>query len=182
MRLTEDYTTDEETLPNRASHTVTLANEGALLCTRIALVCFYAVFGALYSGFAVLSGFVPIVAVLPIFLWILVHFTWRLTVIDYTVAAVAGTLTVTKKRKGLKPILLLECPMKTCTRPTPYVRGTLGDCTRRIDVRGRLASPSVYLLYTEDGTAVLFETNSHLLACLSRFCAADGDGDGKENL
>lgn len=170
MRLTEDYTTDEETLPNRASHTVTLANEGLLLCVRIALVCFYAFFGALYSGFAVLSGFVPIVAVLPIFLWIIVHFTWRLTVIDYTVSAVAGTLTVTKKRKGMKPILLLEEPLRTCRGLVPYVRGTLNERTPRIDVRGRLAAPSAYVLYTEDGTALLFETNPHLLACLTRFC------------
>ena len=180
MPLHEDYTTDEETLPNRASHTVTLACEGPLLCVRIALICFYCVFGALYSGFAVLSGFVPIVAVLPIFIWILVHFTWRLTVIDYTVSASAGTLTVTKKRKGMKKTLLLETAMKSCTRPTPYVRGTLADSQSRIDVRGRLSSPSVYLLYTEDGTALLFETNPHLLACLTRFCGKDGQNE-KEN-
>ena len=173
MRLNEDYATDEQTLPNRASHTVTLANEGALLCVRMALVCFYIVFGALYSGFAVLTGFVPIIAVLPIFIWIIVHFTWRLTVIDYTVSAVAGTLTVTKKRKGMKPKTLLSCPMKTCTRPVPYVRGSLGEQVARIDVRGRLASPAVYVLYTEDGTALLFETNSHLLSCLARFCVGE---------
>ena len=67
--------------------------EGKYFAFRIALLALYVVFAAAYFLVAYITRIIPIVAILPIFLWILIFFTWRYTSPDYKYTIESGTFT-----------------------------------------------------------------------------------------
>ena len=63
---------------------------------RVALIVLYFVFviGCLVGGF--LTGLIPLLALVPVALWILIFFTWRYTNVEYEYSVESGVLTFTK--------------------------------------------------------------------------------------
>ena len=80
--------------------------EGKYLALRIVLIGLYVVFSATYFLVAYLTRIIPIVAILPIFLWMLIYFTWRYTSPDYKYSIESGVFTFsvgyTKKKSTPK--------------------------------------------------------------------------------
>ncbi|MCI5960607.1 MAG: hypothetical protein MRZ26_02340, partial [Ruminococcus sp.] len=68
---------------NSAEYVVTQAKEGKNLRTRRLLLLLYIVLGLGISGTLVALKLVPVVAIVPLLLWILVHFTWRKVNVEY---------------------------------------------------------------------------------------------------
>jgi len=64
--------------------------EGKYLTFRIALLILYVAFAGTYFTVAYLTKMIPIVAILPIFLWMLIFFTWRYTTPDYKYSIESG--------------------------------------------------------------------------------------------
>ncbi len=67
--------------------------EGKYLAFRIALLTLYVAFSATYFLIAYITRIIPIVAILPIFLWMLIFFTWRYTSPDYKYSIESGIFT-----------------------------------------------------------------------------------------
>ncbi len=68
---------------NTAEYVVTQAKEGKNLGKRRLLLLLYFVVGIGLSGTLIALKLVPVVAVVPILLWIMIHFTWRTVNVEY---------------------------------------------------------------------------------------------------
>ena len=63
---------------------------------RLALLGLYAVFVLAWLVFGFVSGFIPLLALVPITTWILVFFTWRYTNVEYEYVTESGVITFSK--------------------------------------------------------------------------------------
>ena len=63
---------------------------------RVSFILLYFVFviGCLVFGF--LTGLIPLLALVPIALWVLIFFTWRYTNVEYEYSSESGVITFTK--------------------------------------------------------------------------------------
>lgn len=66
---------------------------GKWIAYKCLLLLFYLSFTAAYLYFIIQIAFVPLGALIPIFLWIMIYFTWRYTSPDYKYTIDAGNLT-----------------------------------------------------------------------------------------
>lgn len=71
-------------------------NEGKWRVYRLLLILLYVVFVVTYFLAIYISRIFPLGALIPVFLWILVHFTWRYVKPDYKYTVEAGYFTFTK--------------------------------------------------------------------------------------
>lgn len=83
-------------------------SEGKFKALRILVLLGYFLFAAAYAIiFAAILKIPQVIAVLPIFIWMLVFFTWKYTKPDYRYSIERGDMTFTvvygKKKKGKKP-------------------------------------------------------------------------------
>ena len=93
----------------------------SVIFKRIALVAFY----VLWSFFLLIVGVVtrlaaPFLAFIPITVWILVFFTWRLTQVEYEIAFFSGTLTVCRILGGRSRKVLAEVTIRELSGVYPY--------------------------------------------------------------
>ena len=63
---------------------------------RVFLIMFYVAFVMLCLVFGFLTGFVPLLALVPLVLWIIVFFTWRYVNLEYEYLVQSGVMTFTK--------------------------------------------------------------------------------------
>ena len=94
--------------PYACESTYSKKAEGVNALARLLLVLLYVAFVGGFFGFCYISRIIPLFAVCPIFLWMLIFFTWRLVDYDYYFEFRTGTLSVgrsvvRKKREIRKP-------------------------------------------------------------------------------
>ena len=161
----------DDGMPNHAEYTVLQKAEGRFLRLRILLISLYILFGLSYAIFAIVISIVQIIALLPLLLWILAHFTFRYVSLEHSLTISEGALTVTdilkdgKKIKRLKIVLseaetLSEIPQEVPKNVIIY------------DYRGDTqASGSYCITFKENGKkAVLYlRTTPEFLRILKRF-------------
>ena len=85
----------ESDSPNRAEYGVEKKTEGKWILFRILLIAGYTLFAAVYFVICYISAFIPVVALLPLFLWILIFFTWRYVSVDCCWTFESGAMTFT---------------------------------------------------------------------------------------
>ena len=168
---------DAEAL-NHADYSYTKKKEGRLLFQAVLLVLLYVTFFVGFFLVCYLSRFVPLFAVAPLLLWILVYFTWRYVSYDIYVTFESGTLTFyrqpgKKPKKGIRPMLTLR---------VQDAEGAYDGRTpreERADTEGRFydysssktADSTVLLRFAENGksAAVLFDTTPRLRTLIKKF-------------
>ena len=85
--------------PYASEYTYAKRAEGLNLIARVALVFLYAAFVGGFFGLCYYTRIIPLFAVCPIFLWMLVFFTWRSVSYDYYFEFRSGILTVGKLKE-----------------------------------------------------------------------------------
>lgn len=71
--------------------------EGKWLAARVGLISLYAFYVVALLAVGLRTRiFVPLLALIPLTLWIIVFFTWRYTVVDYEYSITSGELTFSK--------------------------------------------------------------------------------------
>jgi 3D (Asp-Asp-Asp) domain-containing protein len=83
---------------NSFEFTVEQAKEGKWKLARIGMVCLYILYAvavAVIIGVA-LPGMVPLFALVPVTLWIIIFFTWRYVSVEYEYSIISGELTFSK--------------------------------------------------------------------------------------
>ena len=122
--------------------------EGKWLAARVGLILFYVtyVMAILFIGMK-FSFIAPLLAFIPISLWIIVFITWRYVSVEYEYSLTSGTLTFTNAKKPRevaaalpkdKVLIETDCPYLT---PHPH--------------RGKI-NHSGYLAYTNATLASIF--------------------------
>lgn len=113
---------DMESL-NSAEYSYEKKVEGRLAALRLGLIIGYVAFVTLYFVFCFTTRIIPLFAVCPIFLWILVFFTWPLVKFDIRYTFEHGDLNFYKEFRGLKGRtrkLLLAVKVQGAARIAPY--------------------------------------------------------------
>ena len=137
---------------------------------RLLLVLAYVLFATLYAGFFIAIKIPQVIAVLPIFVWIFVFFTWGFVNFEYYVKVDTGTLSFGKLRDK-KEKLLLAVKVKELVTVEVYAPDALKAYSpqKTIDVRSDPYAKGSYFAVLEKDertVAVLFEASDHLLAAL----------------
>ncbi len=73
-------------------YTIDKKSEGNYKLARLGMVFLYVLFGVAFFVACYVSGFVPVFALAPIFIWMLEFFTWRYVSIEYKYTVEAGIL------------------------------------------------------------------------------------------
>lgn len=81
---------------NTYEHGAEQKNEGKWRIYRLLLILAYTLFVTAYFLAIYISRIFPLGALIPVFLWILVHFTWRYVKPDYKYTVESGYFTFTK--------------------------------------------------------------------------------------
>lgn len=93
--------------------------EGKLKVRRNLLLLLYVLFTAGAFGAIFASNILPLGAIVPIFVWMLIFFTWRYVKIDNKYVIESGTLTFTRKYGNSKPRVVTEFRIKSAELIAP---------------------------------------------------------------
>ena len=102
-------------------YTVKQKKDMSLALKRICLVASYLLAAILLVALGVITRvFIPLLALLPISLWIFIYFTWRYVDVENELSVASGILSVSKiyGRKSRKTIF--EIPIKSFTTIARY--------------------------------------------------------------
>ena len=162
--------------PGYAEYAVTKKAEGKNLLLRIALIALYILFALSY--FIFFTAVIPIVmliALLPVFTWMLVFFTWRYASVEIEYQVHSGTVMFYHIYGGRSRRKKFEYRIKDMLTVAPMDRTHEGDYTRAIlirDFRGAKSTPDAYYFtYKKDDKtcAVFFEATSKTLKSFRYF-------------
>lgn len=81
---------------NSYEFVVEQAKEGKWKLLRIGMIALYVLYGAAWLVVGMVSRLIPLVALAPVTLWIIVFFTWRYTSVEYEYSIQSGELTFSK--------------------------------------------------------------------------------------
>ncbi len=173
---------DDNDLPNHAEYVVGQRAEGGNLRLRLLLILGYILFAAAYFIAALVTGLVPLVAVLPVFLWIVVHYTWRYACIEHAVRVGQGTLTVEDILKDGKRIPKLTVSLKEARELLPAAEADVTKAREAgltvYDYRGSVHASDAYrFLFTDQKnrpSVIYVKTTPELLRALYRFIGDKG--------
>ena len=107
---------------NSAPYEYTVAEQKsrALLFKRVTLIAVYVLWAAAWLILGITIGIIaPLLAFIPLTLWILVFFTWRLTQVEYEYSFFAGTLTVSRVLGGRSRRRLIEVSIRDLASVCP---------------------------------------------------------------
>ena len=136
--------------------------EGRTLLMRALFVLLYLLFAVGYFGRCYFSRFIPMFALCPIFVWMLVYFTWRYVSHDYYFEFRSGLLTLgtlMRKKKRQVKTKKVEIRVKEAEKimPLPSGRVKLSGVTKLIDFSGSVRSDKrIAVIYnTQKGRCAL---------------------------
>ncbi len=94
-------------------YTVSEKKDAKLIFKRITLISLYVLYAvALLVAGMLIKLIVPMLALVPLTLWILIFFTWRLTQVEYEYSFFAGVLTVCRVLGGRSRKRLCEITIR----------------------------------------------------------------------
>ena len=172
--------------PNYAEFSYEKKSEGKNKLCRMLLVVGYILFTVLFFLVCYLTKLIPVFAVAPIFVWMLVFFTWRLVSYDMYFEFRSGTLTlgrirVRKSGRLKKPMLTVK--VKDAEEIAPFDSTVSTDGAKVYEFSESSTSQSrIFVRFTENGAPALaiFEGTARLGKLLTSFCPNAHDLKGKE--
>ena len=147
-------------------YAVAEAKSTALTLRKILLLVIYALWVFAFLMFGVITKiFVPLLALIPISLWILVFITWKYTQVEYEYSFFSGKLTVTKILGSRKRKKLTEVTIKSLNAVFPYENQNVPkaekwDAKVAVYACSSLSAPGLYIALWEDT-----EKGKHCLLC-----------------
>lgn len=171
---------DMESL-NCAEYSYEKKIEGRLAAIRLGLIIGYAAFVTLFFAFCFTTRIIPLFAVCPILLWILVFFTWPLVKFDIRYTFQHGELTFYKEYSGLKGRtrkLLLNIMVQSASHVAPYTGERLEG--RIYDFSSSTSASSLVFLEGRDGDGEVFTVVFDSIERVNKLlCAFAKDASGE---
>ena len=159
--------------------------EGKMRAVKYLLILGYVTFVVAYFLVCYLSRFIPIFAVCPFFLWILIHFTWHIVSYDVYYTFEHGNMEIgrIKRRKSgnvRRAYITLEVQkaLLVSSYSEALDSGRLHDTVRVHDYSSSATSPNrIVVIYpTEKGCeAVIIENTPKLARLLAKYSGAARD-------
>lgn len=150
-------------------YTVAEKKTPRLLFKRLTLLALYVLWAAVF----LLAGMwikliVPFLALVPLSLWMLVFFTWRLTQVEYEYSFFSGELTVARVLGGRTRKVLCKVPLRQLSDVLPYENDYIQkiknfSAERTVFAASDESAPDLYALLWKDEkgtrTALFLELN-----------------------
>ena len=164
-------------------YTVSEKKNIALTFKKISLMSLYVlwVIGLLLLG-AQTKILVPLLALIPVTLWMIVFFTWRLTQVEYEYSLFAGEMTVCRvlggrSRKTLAKVKLRElCDVYACSDDAGAERIDAFAADRTIFAASSTQSPTLCAaMWTDEAgtkTTLFFDCNEKAVKILRYYNAS----------
>ena len=137
-------------------YTVRQRIEGRFLWARIGLIFLYVLFVGAWLLFGLRTRIlVPLLALIPVTLWMLIFFTWRYTAVEYEYSVTSGVLTFSKIFGGRSRKKVFEVPLREAVRIAPlgdaaeFQRGTAYKPEISFSGISTLSAPDVYFMLFE---------------------------------
>ena len=137
--------------------------EGKWRLARIGLILLYVLFPLVILFFGMKAQVIaPLLALIPISLWVLVFMTWRLVSVEYEYSITSGILTFAKIYGGRSRRKILELSLHDAVRIAPLenaeeaARASAWLPEREYSGISSLRAPDIYFILFEDkytGTA-----------------------------
>ncbi|MBQ8339573.1 MAG: hypothetical protein IJY16_03920 [Clostridia bacterium] len=131
-------------------------NEGKWLFARIGLIFLYVAYVVTLLSVGLLARIVvPLLALIPISLWILIFITWRYVSVEYEYSITSGVLTFTKIYGGRSRKRILELPLRDAVRIAPLDNSMEADRAqhyhpeREFSAISSLKAPDIYFILFE---------------------------------
>lgn len=165
---------DPEAL-NHAEYGYTKKKEGRLLLGAVLLVFLYLVFLLAFFLLCYVTTLIPLYAMAPAFLWILVHYTWRLVSYDIVYTFESGQMTFYRqsgKKKRTLLTLRVQDAESVCDGSTPKEERASAE-GRFLDLSSSRRAERTLLLRTVCGgqpTAILFDATPRIRDLVGKFC------------
>ena len=142
---------------NSFEFTVEQAKEGKWKLARIGMVCLYILYAvaiAVIIGVA-LPGMVPLFALVPVTLWIIVYFTWRYVSVEYEYSIISGELTFSKIYGGRSRREVMKMRVRDASLIAPLdgdvysAKATAYQPEKEFSAVSSMTAPDIYFMLFE---------------------------------
>ena len=168
---------NENESPNYAEFLYSKKSEGGVLLKRAGMICLYILFVLGAFILCVQSGFVPVFAVVPLLLYILVLCTWRLVKYDCYVEFKLGTLELGKikiNKFGRRRFPKIAITVRDAESIFPFKDKTLLEGVKRVYdySESQSSDKRICIIFEKSGerSAAIFEGTARIASLLSAFC------------
>ncbi len=93
--------------------------KGVKTLKRLGLILLYTVFVVAWFVFGFVTHLFPLLALMPVTLWMLVFFTWRYVQVEYEYSITSGEITLSNIYGGRSKRTLCTFPLKSCATIAP---------------------------------------------------------------
>ncbi len=139
---------------NGYEYTIEQKREGKLKTLTILLILAYIAFAGGLAGTLAAAKLVPIIAVVPVLLYILVLITWRYVQVSYTYSVETGGFKLIKGYGAKLKVPQCEFRLKECSLIAPLAESeaALADFAPNTvyDARPSVSAPDAYLILATD--------------------------------
>ena len=163
--------------PNYAEYVYDRKNEGKLKLAKTLAKCGYALFALTVFAVLCANNLFWYVALLPIFTWMLVYFTWGLINYDFYYEFKHGVMEfgrVRSTKNGRRRIPKLTVFVKDASLAKQYAQGEEAEVEVVYDYSESQSSENRIIMYFEkDGKkcAVIFEGTARVAKLIASFCS-----------
>jgi len=165
--------------PNYASFTYEKKNEGKVLLAKALMVCAYIAYLVVFFLVCYLTKLIPVFALAPLSLWIIIFFTWKLVSYDCYFEFKSGMLelgTVKVNKKGdrrQKPLVTVHVKEALCAEVYNPATFDLGLVKKVYNLSSSNSSDKrIILVFEKNGMkcAAIFEGTAKIANLIASFC------------
>ncbi|MBO5206363.1 MAG: hypothetical protein J6C09_02140 [Clostridia bacterium] len=173
--------------PNYAEYTYDKKNEGRIKKQRGLMLILYIAVAIIYFAVCCITKLLPLIAIEPILIWILVFFTWKYVSYDCYFVFDAGmlelgTVKVTKNGRRQSPRHKIHVKEALLAAPLVGNEASLSEVQKVDDLgESETSENRILIIYNNEGvdTAVIFEGTAKIAKNLVSFCPNAQDLKGK---
>ena len=174
--------------PNYATFTYEKKNEGKVRLARTLMICAYAAYLIVFFLVCYLTKFIPVFALAPLSLWIIIFFTWKLVSYDCYFEFKSGMLelgTVKVNKKGerrQKPLVTIHVKEALCAEVYDPSSFDLSSVKTVYNLSASESSDKrIVIVFEKNGVrcAAIFEGTAKIANLISSFCGSGKSLKGK---
>lgn len=173
--------------PNYAEYTYDKKNEGRIKKQRRLMLMLYIAVAIIYFAVCCITKLLPLIAIEPILIWILIFFTWKYVSYDCYFVFDAGilelgTVKVTKNGRRQSPRHKIHVKEALLAAPLVGNEASLSEVQKVDDLgESETSENRILIIYNNEGvdTAVIFEGTAKIAKNLASFCPNAQDLKGK---
>lgn len=140
---------------NSYEFVVEQAKEGKWKLARMGMIALYALYCAAWLVAGLVTKLIPLLALVPVTLWIIVFFTWRFVSVEYEYSIMSGELTFSKIYGGRSRRTVMKTRVRDASLIAPLdggeysAKATAYQPEKEFSAISSLKAPDIYFMLFE---------------------------------